>query len=204
MSKSLSGWLEALQAVLALALGAVTLGITATAAMIIVEIGGGTTPLTVTADLPAFAVAGTAGGHAGLRADVVVPEDSLLTVEVTDPSTAEYLLFTLAEAPAWVLTGTIVLLLFQAVRAARRDDPFSPAMARRFQVLGWVTLLGNPVAVLVAQLARLELVADLSDGGWSFGFTPVGVWLIAGVGFLAVAATLRRGAELRDELATVI
>jgi hypothetical protein len=98
------------------------------------------------------------------------------------------------------------VLLLGVLRRARRDDPFLPATVRRLRVLAIVVLVGGPVAFIVETIAAMDLSARVTNRylGAIFDLTPLGVWLLVGFGFLAIAEVVNRGRAMRAELASVI
>lgn len=156
-------------------------------------------------EVPARAVAGVAGASDGLRAGATVDPDGVLGVVVAKPAAPERTAAALTDAPTYVVVVTMLAMLYAVVRRARREDPFLTAIVRRLRWLGVVALIGGPLAAIAEMVATLDLTRRLTgDPAASLDATAIGVWLLAGFGFLAVAEIVNRGRALRAELETVI
>jgi len=136
---------------------------------------------------------------------VIAPEESV-SLRIVDPSGTQLGLAALAGFPSYALTTAMLVLLWRLVGAARRTDPFTMATVRRLRTLGGLLLVGGPVACAVEFLARFALTDTVSTVGPSASFDPgvLGVWALAGFGFLAIGEIVRRGQALRAELDEVV
>lgn len=126
-------------------------------------------------------------------------------VHLYEPSLAQRLAYVglqtgLALGVAWLWWSLATL-----VAASRRNDPFSPANARRLRGLGLLVAIGGPAYVVGTWLVLRWLVgtSELADTvllrGLAWGDLP---WVATGAGLalLVLAAVWRRGSEMRREL----
>lgn len=90
------------------------------------------------------------------------------------------------------------------MRAVRRDDPFTPATARRLRFLGGF-LIGGALLAALAEMILLGLLGgavtteQVSTYDFAILLTP-GYALISGIGVLVIAEVVWRGAALRKDL----
>ncbi|MFB7475069.1 DUF2975 domain-containing protein [Kitasatospora sp. NPDC056184] len=154
--------------------------------------------------LTADSAAGFTGSVGGLPDGAAITPESVVDVHVADPSVHQRIAELLTSLPTLVVLAAVLALLLHIVREARRGDPFAAHTVQDLRALGLVTALAGSGAVVVESLAALDLSSTLTPGaGFAVWELPVG-WLLAGVGFLAIAEVLRRGVAMRDELAAVI
>jgi len=159
---------------------------------------------TVTFTVPAGSVDGITEVRGPLRDNAAVDPDGSVDIRVTDPSTRQRVLNVLTGLPSYALGLTMLVLLWSTVRMARRVDPFSPAVARRLTVLGFVVIGGGPLADVI-QLAATFLGSEtVFDGILSASYVASWWWILTGFGFLAMAEIVKRGAAMRAELDQVI
>jgi hypothetical protein len=141
---------------------------------------------------------------AGLRDGLVADPAGDVTVVIEHPDAGQIVLHLLTQLPVWVISVLMLFLLWRLVRAARRTDPFSEPVARRLAVLGWLLIVGGPVAQTVGFLASFVLAGTVSHPQATLVVMPLLVWMLAGFGMLAVGEVVRRGHALRAELDTVV
>ncbi|MFN8074969.1 MAG: hypothetical protein U0Q15_21075 [Kineosporiaceae bacterium] len=127
-----------------------------------------------------------------------------IDLAITDPSAAQRLWGLLGWLPARLVLLAVAVLLWRALWVARRRDPFAAEVVRGVRVSAFVLLGGGCAAAVAAPLASLALARTVETEALAFSFSVNPVWVLAGVGFLAVGEILRRGRRLRDELAEVI
>jgi hypothetical protein len=108
--------------------------------------------------------------------------------------------------PTFLVTITMFVLLLGVLRRARRDDPFLPATVRRLRALAIVVVVGGPVAFVIEMIAAMELSSRVTKThmGTTVDLTSLGIWLLVGFGFFAIAEVINRGRAMRAELETVI
>ncbi|MEH1130450.1 hypothetical protein [Micromonospora sp. CPCC 206061] len=153
-------------------------------------------------EVPASAVAGASDA---LRPGVTVDAEGTLDVVVARPDRAELAAAALTSLPTYLVVVTMLTVLYAVVRRARREDPFLAVTVNRLRLLGLVALVGGPLAAIVEMVATLDLTRRVT-GNASATLEPaaIGLWMLAGFGFLAVAEIVNRGRALRAELDTVI
>jgi Protein of unknown function (DUF2975) len=142
----------------------------------------------------------------------VEPIDDAVLFCRTHPANGQTALQVLTELPHALLALTAFLLLWQLVGKARRHGPFSPMVAVRVRMLGWLLLAGGYVAEAVQEIADLALLKTmLRQGAWNqphltdFVFAGIlsvspGV-LVTGLGLLTVSRVLDMGVQMREDLA---
>jgi hypothetical protein len=193
-----SPWLRTLSAILGLALA---LAGTAMVVGIVASYAGGS----VSVPLPTDHVL-SATAAAELKAGAALDPAGDVTVVVADPTTGQATLAVLSWLPTALVAVTMLALLFRAVRGAMRSGPFTSAVVRRLRLLGVVVVVGGPVAWLTQFVAQFALVDTVSAAGAAAHLdlsTPL-LWLLVGVGYLAVAEVARYGLAMRTELEEVI
>ncbi|MEU5940003.1 DUF2975 domain-containing protein [Micromonospora sp. NPDC047548] len=140
------------------------------------------------------------------RAGAVIDADASIYLRVEQPSGVQIGLATVAALPTYILATTMLVMLWRLVGEARRTDPFTAATARRLRTLGWLLIVGGPVAWLVEFLARFALSGTVATGGHqaTLNLGVPAVWFLAGFGILAISEVVRRGQALRAELDEVV
>jgi hypothetical protein len=123
------------------------------------------------------------------------------------PTFGQRVLDTVAVLPTALLWAGVLLLVWQIIRAARREGPFTPRVAVLMRRLGWFILGGSVIAALVQHLAidsLLVTMVRLPSPFVSSIFGPlralVPVPLLAGAALLSFARIIRLGAEMDDEI----
>jgi Protein of unknown function (DUF2975) len=157
----------------------------------------------IVAQVPTRAVAGATGD---LRPGVVIDPDGTVGLLVRNPDAAQLVDRALISVPTYLVAVTVFVLLLGVLRRTRRENPFLPATVRRLRVLAAVVLVGGPVAFTIETIAAMDLSVRVTNRymGTIFDLTPVGIWLLVGFGFLAIAEVVNRGRAMRAELDSVI
>jgi hypothetical protein len=128
------------------------------------------------------------------------------------PTLQQRILDTMTNLPTAALYAGILLLLWQIVRSARRDGPFTHMVAGTMRRLGWVIMLGAVAAAGIQQLASgMLLNSMLTHEAESPGYAiDAAVWalvpvpILAGVALLTFARIIRLGAAMDDELKATV
>jgi len=123
------------------------------------------------------------------------------------PGFGQRVLYTLTALPAVLLWAGVLLLVWQMIRAARRDGPFTPRVAVIMRRLGWFILAGSVIAGLIQNLAIDGLLVSMASTSSPFVSAVFGllrslvpVPLLAGAALLSFARIIRLGAEMDDEI----
>lgn len=191
-------WLGEMQALLVLGLVGTSLAVVVTGVRTVL----GDSP--VIAQLPADAMTGVAGPVAGLADGVTIGSDSLVEVQIADPSTRQVIAEALTSLPTVLVVLVMLLMLLRIVRRARRDDPFTAGTVRQLRILAVLVIAGGAGAGIVESLAALNLSLTVgTETAYAVWQLPAG-WSLAGFGLLAIAEVVNRGAVMRDEMETVI
>jgi DUF2975 family protein len=135
-----------------------------------------------------------------LPSDVVQPEDVPVTIRIRDASPLQV---TLSTARDLIVVGLGLALLWQMrnlLLSVRRGDPFIAENVRRLRTIGFVLILGFPIATFVTSLLESWL-ADTSDVGVSGPLSiDIGPALVAGLGVFVLAEVFAHGARLREDV----
>ncbi len=195
--KPSQSWLTTTAAVLGVGLGLLTV---VTVVMAVMATRG--EPVSFT--LATGTVLGTQPEQATLVPGVALSPDAPVPVRLADPTTAQSAWGVLLWLPTSVVGGTALTLVLLAVLRARRGDPFSGGVVAIMRTLGLVLLVGGPLVQLLTGVGSYRLADSVLDHGADFApaFTLDGP--LVGVCVLALAAVIRHGERLRQELDAVI
>jgi hypothetical protein len=131
------------------------------------------------------------GGNVHARPGSSININGTLEACADHPGFGQRVLDTVAILPTALLWAGVLLLVWQLIRAARRDGPFTPRVAVIMRRLGWFILAGS-------------LIAGLPQPFFSAIYGPlralVPVPLLAGAALLSFARIIRLGAEMDDEI----
>lgn len=139
-------------------------------------------------------------------AGVAIAPDASISLQVSDPSGVQLTLAAVSALPSFVLTTVMLVLLWRLVGEARRTDPFVGVTAGRLRTIGWLLVVGGPIAWVVEFMARFALSDTITATGptATLDLGELGLWFLAGVGFLAIGEVVRRGQAIRAELDQVV
>jgi hypothetical protein len=170
----------------------------------------------VCASTPGVASGAPAGYPA--RAGAVIHGDGVVQACAAHPSTAQWVLDALMRLPGPLLLATVLLLIWQLVREAGRNGPFTARTAGIMWRLGLVVLIGTAVAGALGRLGTdllLQmlvqnppfgdapgLLADVVLGGPLHALLPVPA--LAGAGLLTFARITRAGVALDEEVRATV
>lgn len=196
------GWTRWLQVVVGLAaLGTLLTVAFWLAATLYYAIQRDPSDVTVGATLPSVRQIDPRPGSPDLPANVSLATGEPLAVAIRAPSTGQYTLAVLERLPTLAVYATFFVLLWRLVRLARRDEIFSTATAGRLRGLGGLLLAGALAAALLEAVAGgLLAMTLLGEDGLVFEYEFPGGAVIGGVGLLAAAEIIRRGAGMREDL----
>jgi Protein of unknown function (DUF2975) len=160
----------------------------------------------VVAAVPTRAVFDVGAAPATLQPGTVIDQGGMIDVSVSDPDAGLLIGKALTSMPTYVVAVITLALLLSVVRRARKEDPFLPATVRRLRTLAVVALVGGPVAFIIEMIAAMDLTARVTDRhpGTVVDLTSLGIWLLIGFGFFAIAEVINRGRAMRAELDSVI
>jgi len=121
------------------------------------------------------------------------------TVAARPSGLLEHLLVRLQVLPIALLALAVLVLMRRIVRSVVAGDPFVEANVRRLRIIGWLVAL-SPILLVIAQVARSELVArssvgDLALSHVTIAFVPI---LIGGL-LLVLAQVFAAGVRLRQD-----
>ena len=129
-----------------------------------------------------------------------VDVEAVRATVVSEPSgVVERLLVRLQVLPIALLALAVLVLMRRIVRTVVAGDPFVEENVRRLRIIGWLVAL-SPLLLVVAQIARAELVTrssvgDLALSHLTIAFVPI---LIGGL-LLVVAQVFAEGVALRED-----
>ena len=156
------------------------------------------------------------GGHTIPLAREVTPEqlpslppnvapanDIPVTQEINDASPLQTLLRLASDLVPLLVYVPALWLLRGLVGSVRQGDPFSAANLRRLRALGFLILLGWPVAAFCSLLLQ-QLLAQTLPAAHSLGGRLVpahlDLTLLAGLGVLVLAEVFAHGLRLREDV----
>lgn len=132
------------------------------------------------------------------------------------PGGAQWLLYLMIRLPGPVLLATVLLCIWQLVRQASRNGPFSTQTAAIMWRLGIVVLAGSVLAGAVSELGN-DLLARMLMTGPPFAGTGIAVDALAGgfrellpvpalagAALLTFARIIRAGAALDEEVRATV
>jgi len=140
---------------------------------------------------------------ADVRPGAAIHPDATIYLRVEHPTGTQRWLVTIATLPIYALT---TVMLWRLVGEERHTDPFTGVTARRLRILGWLLIIGGPVAWAAEFTARFALSDTVTTAGPHATLDPgtPAVWFLAGFGMLAISEVVRRGQALRTELDSVV
>lgn len=125
---------------------------------------------------------------------------------VADPAPSQVVLGVLTVLPTGLVVLMMLAMLYRVVRDARRGDPFTGTTVRRLRQLSAVAVIGGSLAWVAEFSARFALTSTVTEAGAgaTLTLTKPSIWLLVGVGYLAIAEIIGRGRAMRAELDGVI
>lgn len=152
------------------------------------------------------------------RAGAVVHGDGVVQACASHPSAAQWVLDALMRLPGLLLLATVLVLIWQLVREAGRNGPFTARTAAIMWRLGLVVLIGTAVAGAVSRLGTdllLQMLlqktpfvgipavlADALFSGSLHALLPIPA--LAGAGLLTFARITRAGVALDEEVRATV
>jgi Protein of unknown function (DUF2975) len=146
--------------------------------------------------------------NTGLPEGIVMTDNPTVSLDVADPTTKQRLLSFGIAVVQGLLIALGLWLLRGVAGSVKEGDPFGRANVKRLRGLGFLLVLGAPIAALIDQSLRWQLVNTLPPGRYgeamapSFGL-PVGV-MLAGVGTFVLAEVFAYGVRLREDVEATI
>jgi hypothetical protein len=175
----------------------ISIGVMLTYAIAVVVNAALAAPITVP-------IAVDAGDVANVPAGTTLADTATVDVLVDSPTWQQSVLYALTQLPGGVVVGWVVLVLLRVVNEARCGQPFTPGTVRRLRAVGLVLLIGGVVTDTVEFLAAFVLSGTMDAGAVVATYFFTGLWIMAGVGALAIAEVFNRAYALRAELDQVI
>jgi hypothetical protein len=139
---------------------------------------------------------------------VVLKDNPTVSLDIADPNTKQKLLSFGTAAVQGILIAIGLWLLRGLAASVKAGDPFGFANVKRLRGLGFLLVLGAPIAALIDQSLRWQLVNTLPPGRYgdamapSFGL-PIGI-MLAGVGAFILAEVFAYGVRLREDVEATI
>ena len=167
--------------------------------------------------LTLFAVVGAVrGGHTIPLAREVSPEqfpslppnvtpadDIPVTQTINNASPLQTLLRLASDLVPLLIYVPALWLLRSLVGSVRQGDPFSAANLRRLRAIGFLILLGWPIAAFCSNLLQ-QLLAQTLPAAHSLGGRLVpahlDITVLAGLGVLVLAEVFAHGLRLREDV----
>lgn len=131
---------------------------------------------------------------------VVRPTRVPVIVRIPSPSRRQQLMAAGRDLSYVALTVAIMWLLRALLRSVRQGDPFGATNVRRLRRLGFLLVVGGPVAVWVTSRFEAALAASTSIDGLGAGFSIPAAWLLTGLGVFVLAEVVAHGVRLREDV----
>jgi DUF2975 family protein len=146
--------------------------------------------------------------HQEVRADEVNslpltvdrPETVPVTVHIEDARPNQVFVSAGRDLVAVTLVVAVLWLLRLLLRSVRDGDPFTTANVRRLRAIGFLLVVGAPVAYLVTKGCEQWLASSSTAGELGTSFTLPGAGPIAGLGVFVLAEVFAHGARLRADV----
>jgi hypothetical protein len=127
------------------------------------------------------------------------------------PTMGQRLLVTLGQAPSNVFYLAVLMLLWQLLRAVRREGPFALVISQRLRFLAWFILVGSLTIAAGQEVAKsffaativtdpVPIASNAINAVISGLFPP----LIIACGLLTLARVIRVGVRMNDDLAGTV
>ncbi|MER5472926.1 DUF2975 domain-containing protein [Streptomyces sp. NPDC002685] len=121
-------------------------------------------------------------------------------------TTAQSLLHTATQVPAFVFSAGALLLVILLIRGAEREGLYTARTAGRLRRLGWWLAAGSVLAAIAESTAEQSLVHSLSRNADGSTVTGLLSWqipymaILTGLGVLSFARVMRVGITMREDL----
>jgi Protein of unknown function (DUF2975) len=165
------------------------------------------------ASVPLNGLSETGGGStiANLRPQTSAGTGRQVSLCASHPTFGQRTLVTLTQAPAAVLYLAILLLLWQLIRAIRRDGPFADLVARRLRFLAWFILAGSAAVAAGQSMAQSAFASTIVTDPVPAASNVTGALtdglvlpVLITCGLLTLARVIGVGARMRDDLAGTV
>ena len=171
----------------------------------VLGVGG---PACVTASINGVSLDSSPVLH-GIRPGATAGSGSTVTVCVQHPSSGQYALSFLTQAPTALLMLAILALVVRLLIVVRRRGPFVTQIASGLRFLAWFILAGGVAATAVQSAASAYfLQTTISDPVPVLADTISGMnpWVpvLAACSLLTLARIMRVGARMQDDLAGTV
>ena len=128
------------------------------------------------------------------------PQTVPVTVHIEDARPNQVLGSLGRDLPAVSLVVAMLWLLRLLLRSVRDGDPFTAANVRRLRAIGFLLVVGAPVASLAMFVCDQWLASTSTAGELGASFTVPGAGPIAGLGVFVLAEVFAHGARLRADV----
>jgi hypothetical protein len=165
-------------------------------------LGWGTNWICVTTDGIDFGTAGIPGDlnpHMGISAGA-----SGLRLCTGTPSTEQRWWYSLEQLPGTATGIAVVLTTYLVLRQAQRHGLYSPGIATRIRFLGWFLIAASVLSPTMEVYASHKLWATMADGAMPTEWSPVWLFLFAGIALLSLARIMAVGTAMREDLEGVV
>jgi hypothetical protein len=146
--------------------------------------------------------------HQEVRADEVNslpptvdrPETVSVTVHIEDARPNQVFVAAGRDLVAVMLVLAMLWLVWLILRSVRDGDPFTAANVRRLRAIGFLLVVGAPVAYLATHVCERWLASSSTAGELGTSFALPGAGPIAGLGVFVLAEVFAHGARLRSDV----
>ncbi len=128
------------------------------------------------------------------------PERIPVTVHIKDARPNQVLGSLGRDLPAVILVVAVLWLVRRLLRSVRDGDPFTDANVRRLRAVGFLLVVGAPVATLAMHACDQWLASTSTAGELGDSFALPGAGPMAGLGVFVLAEVFAHGARLRADV----
>ncbi|MCA1690981.1 MAG: DUF2975 domain-containing protein [Actinobacteria bacterium] len=128
------------------------------------------------------------------------PETVPVTVRIEDARPNQVFVALGRDLIAVSLVVVMLWLLRLLSRSVRDGDPFTAANVRRLRAIGFLLVVGAPIATLASRACDQWLASTSTVGELGSGFTLPGAGPVAGLGVFVLAEVFAHGARLRADV----
>lgn len=128
------------------------------------------------------------------------PEIVPVAIHIEDARPNQVYVSLARDLVAVTLVVAILWLMRLLLRSVREGDPFTAANVRRLRAIGFLLVVGAPIAYLVAFACEQWLAASSPPGELGATFTLPGAGPAVGLGVFVLAEVFAHGARLRADV----
>ena len=140
--------------------------------------------------------------------EVAVNEQPHVSVDVSDPTREQLLLWTAKTMSDGVLVAFVLWFLRGLTRSAKEGDPFAGENVRRLRGIGFALAFGAPIVAILDSWADGRLLDTLPASTTAHlsptAFSPPFDLILVGMGAFILAAVFAYGVRLREDVEATV